>query len=53
MVNCVVAPFLFGRPSPKSMVNKANTHIRLLKRMILVFQIIADKELLNPHSMEQ
>jgi hypothetical protein len=40
-------------PSPKNTINKAIIPLRLLKRMILVFQVIADKELLNPWSMEQ
>jgi hypothetical protein len=50
MVNCVVAPFLFASPSPKSTINKARIPIRFLKRVILVFQVIADKELRNAHS---
>jgi hypothetical protein len=53
MVNCGVAPFLFAILSPKSIVNKASIHSKLLKRRTLVFQIIADKKLLNPRSMEQ
>jgi hypothetical protein len=52
-VKCLFAPFLFAIPSPKRIINKVNIPIRLLKRMILLFLIVADKELLNPRSMEQ
>jgi hypothetical protein len=52
-LNCVVAPFLFASPSLKSTINKVSIPIRLLKRMIMVFQIIAEEELLNPRSMKQ
>jgi hypothetical protein len=53
MVNCVIVSFLFASPSPKNIINKASIPVRLLKRMVLVVQIIADNELLDPRSMEQ
>jgi hypothetical protein len=53
MGNCVVAPFLFANSSPKIIINKANIPVRLLERMILVFQIVDGKEFLNPRSMHQ
>jgi hypothetical protein len=51
-VNCIVAPFLFANPSPKNIINKASIPIRLIRQMILVFQIIANKGVLNAGSME-
>jgi hypothetical protein len=53
MVNGIVALFLFASPSPKSIISKASIPIRLLKRMILIFQMIVDRELLDPQLMEQ